>query len=76
MTSRGLCRGDKEANIVAIHVAHELPTVTKNDFLVWFPYNCLAFSIIPQFIRPFSTLVMEASWQGYISFRSHDFEET
>jgi hypothetical protein len=75
MTSRGLCRGDKDPNTVAIHVAQELPVVTKNDFLVWFPYNCMAFSIIPAFIRPFSTLMMEASWQGYISFRSHDFQK-
>ncbi|KAG7367437.1 hypothetical protein IV203_030108 [Nitzschia inconspicua] len=76
MTSRGLCRGDKEASTVALHVAQELPTVTRNDFLVWFPYNMLAFSVIPTYIRPISTLFMEASWQAYISFRSHDFDNS
>jgi hypothetical protein len=74
MISRGLCRGDKEASTVALHVAQELPTVTRNDFLVWFPYNMLAFSIIPSVVRPFSAIFMEASWQAYISLRSHDFD--
>ena len=75
MTSRGLCRGDKNPDIVLQHVTDELPTVTRNDFCVWLPYNIMAFSIIPTFIRPFSTVMMEATWQAYISFRSHDFEQ-
>lgn len=76
MTSRGLLRGDKDVSTVAQHVVQEIPTVTRDDFFVWFPYNMLAFSVIPSFVRPISTLFMEASWQAYISFRSHDFEDT
>jgi len=41
--------------------------VTKNDFVVWMPYNLLAFSIIPAVLRPTTTAAMEASWQTYIT---------
>lgn len=57
------------------HVANELPTVTQNDFLVWLPYNVVAFSCIPAVIRPTTTAIMEASWQTYISLRAHDYDE-
>lgn len=75
MTSRGLLRGDKSLFEVLLHVSDELPTVTRNDFFVWLPYNLLAFSVIPATLRPTSTLAMEASWQTYISWRSHDFPQ-
>ena len=73
LTSRGLCKGDKSLNQVLDHVVEELPTVTRNDFFVWLPYNLMAFSVIPAVIRPTTTLMMEASWQTYISLRAHDF---
>jgi hypothetical protein len=59
MTSRGLLRGDKDHKEVVQHVANELPTVTRNDCLVWLPYIMLAFSVV---LRPtMTTSVMEAS---------------
>ncbi len=73
MTTRGVLRGDKDASSVFQHVSRELPVITKNDFFVWMPYNMLAFSIIPAFLRPTTTAAMEASWQTYISLRAHDF---
>jgi hypothetical protein len=75
MTSRGVLRGDKEPEQVVHHVAKELPTVTKNDCLVWLPYNLLAFSVVPPVLRPTTTAMMEASWQTYISLRSHDYDD-
>ena len=72
MISRGLMVG-RETNHVAQHTLDELPDVTKNDFCVWLPYNMVAFSVIPSFIRPTTTALMEASWQTYISHRSHDY---
>lgn len=74
MTSRGILRGDQNSTSVIRHVSSELPTVTKNDFVVWMPYNILAFSIIPAVLRPTTTAAMEASWQTYISLRSHDYD--
>jgi hypothetical protein len=74
MTSRGFLRGDKQPEQVVHHVAKELPTVTKNDCLVWLPYNLLAFSVVPPVLRPTTTAMMEASWQTYISLRSHDYD--
>ena len=73
MTSRGILEGDKHPRKVWKHTLSELPTVTRNDILVWLPYNMVAFSIIPPMIRPTTTLLMEASWQCYISLRSHDY---
>ena len=55
------------------HVWDVLPRVTLNDCRVWLPYNLLAFALIPAFIRPTTTAMMEASWQTYISLRSHDY---
>jgi len=72
MISRGLMVG-RETNHVAQHTMEELPDVTKNDFCVWLPYNLVAFSVIPFYIRPTTTALMEASWQTYISLRSHDY---
>ena len=74
MASRGFFRGDKKYDEVAQHVVIELPTVTRNDVLVWLPYNLVAFSFIPAVLRPTTTAMMEASWQTYISLRAHDFE--
>lgn len=72
MISRGLMVG-RETNHVARHALKELPEVTKTDFCVWLPYNIVAFSVIPFYIRPTTTALMEASWQTYISNRSHDY---
>jgi hypothetical protein len=74
MMTRGILRGDKDTQSVFQHVYTELPTITRNDFIVWMPYNMIAFSIIPAFLRPTTTAAMEASWQTYISLRAHDFE--
>lgn len=72
MISRGILVG-RDTNHVAQHALEELPNVTKNDFMVWLPYNLVAFSVIPIYVRPTTTAFMEASWQTYISNRSHDY---
>jgi hypothetical protein len=69
---RGLLTGQQGTD-VASHVAQEMPTVTLNDFRVWFPYNLVAFSLIPVHIRPATTSFMEAGWQTYISLCSHGY---
>ena len=75
MTWRGVLRGDHTAVEVLQHVADEIPTVTRNDLLIWGPYNLLAFTLIPQVVRPATTACCEACWQAYISLRSHHFEQ-
>ena len=73
MTARGLLVGRKPPDVLH-HVLEELPHVTLNDIRVWLPYNLIAFSLIPTFLRPTTTAAMEASWQTYISWRSNDYE--
>ena len=70
--SRGMLVG-RSADAVALHVVDEMPRVTANDFGVWLPYNLVAFSLIPLYLRPTTTAGMEACWQTYISHRSHDY---
>jgi len=70
MTARGLLVG-RPTETVLPHVAEEMPRVTANDIKVWMPYNLIAFSVIPVYIRPSTTAMMEAAWQTYISLRSH-----
>jgi Mpv17 / PMP22 family len=74
MSSRGLLVG-RDNQEVALHVAKEMPTVTFNDARVWFPYNIVAFSLIPVTIRPTTTLMLEAGWQTYISIMSNNYDE-
>jgi len=73
LTTRGFARGDQNISQVIAHVSSQLGTVTQNDFLVWLPYNMMAFSIIPAVLRPTTTAAMEASWQTYISLCAHDY---
>jgi Mpv17 / PMP22 family len=73
MTSRGILVG-RDGKDVLKHVVQEMPKVTMNDVKVWLPYNLLAFSVIPAVVRPTTTILMEASWQTYISLRSNDYE--
>ena len=73
LTARGLVRGDQNICQVIAHVSSQLGTVTQNDFLVWLPYNMMAFSVIPAVLRPTTTAVIEASWQTYISLCAHDY---
>lgn len=73
LAARGFVRGDRTMNEVVHHVSNEIGPVTKNDFLVWLPYNLIAFSLIPAILRPTTTAAMEASWQTYISLRAHDY---
>lgn len=72
MSCRGLLMG-RDVDPVMRHVASELPTVTVNDARVWLPYNMLAFSVIPAVLRPTTTLMMEATWQTYISLVSNKY---
>ena len=72
MSARGLLAGRSRGDVAA-HVSREMPGVTLNDARVWLPYNLVAFAFIPQFIRPSTTALMEASWQTYISLRSHAY---
>jgi hypothetical protein len=73
MASRGLLVG-RDMRDVLQHVRHEMPRVTANDARFWLPYNLMAFSLIPTALRPTTTAFMEATWQTYISWRSHDFD--
>ncbi len=73
--SRGVLVG-KEKDEVLNHVKNEMPAVTLNDARVWLPYNMVAFSIIPIYIRPTTTAMMESGWQTYISLRSNDYEKS
>ena len=73
LTARGFVRGDQNISQVIAHVSSQLGTVTQNDFLVWLPYNMMAFSMIPAVLRPTTTAAMEASWQTYISLCAHDY---
>ena len=73
MSCRGLLMG-RDVDPVMRHVASELPTVTVNDARVWLPYNMLAFSVIPAVLRPTTTLMMEATWQTYISLVSNKYQ--
>lgn len=74
MSSRGLLAGRSGGEVVQ-HVTSEMPKVTLNDVRFWLPYNLLAFSVIPPLVRPTTTVMMEASWQTYISLRSNDYEK-
>lgn len=69
---RGFLQG-RSALEAGDHVLQEMPVVTLNDARVWMPYNMLAFSIIPIWIRPATTSLMEACWQTYISLRSNNY---
>ena len=62
----------KNPNQVVSHVKEEIPEVTHNDLKVWFPYNMIAFGMIPVYIRPVTTSLMECLWQTYISLVSND----
>ena len=76
MYARGISlKGHDNLEEVAGHVYREMPAVTFNDARVWLPYNLVAFSVIPVYVRPATTSLMEAMWQTYISLRSHDYHE-
>ncbi len=75
MSVRGWFQGHDAAD-VRVHVWSELPRVTFWDGILWFPYNVVAFSVIPLSIRPFTTGLLEAGWQTYMSVRSHDYQES
>ena len=57
-----------------MHVWNEMFEVTVNDARVWLPYNLVAFSVIPSYLRPITTAMMESGWQTYISLKSNDYE--
>ena len=73
LAARGVLVGRDFPSEVAPHVVQEMPRVTWNDFRVWFPYNLVAFAFIPAYVRPTTTAVVNASWQTYISLRSHAY---
>lgn len=73
ISTRGLLVG-KDAEKVVEHTIQEMPGVTVNDAKVWLPYNIMAFSVIPIYMRPATTSLMEACWQTYISLCSHNYK--
>ena len=75
LLGRASWQGTHGWKAVGAHVAAEIPRVTVMDARVWFPYNCIAFGLIPIHIRPLTTACMEAGWQTYISLRAHDYRE-
>jgi Mpv17 / PMP22 family len=74
MMMRGLM-ADRAWDDVRCHVAEEMPRVTYNDLRLWLPYNLVAFGMLPPYIRPCTTVLMESAWQAYISLRSHDYQQ-
>mmetsp|Transcript_34154 Transcript_34154/g.72777 ORF Transcript_34154/g.72777 Transcript_34154/m.72777 type:complete len:237 (-) Transcript_34154:91-801(-) len=74
MGARGVLVG-KNITEVLSHVKEEMPAITLNDLRVWFPYNMVAFGLIPIAVRPATTSLMEALWQTYISLRSNNYEK-
>lgn len=73
MLSRGILNGKDRIDVMN-HVYYEMPDVTLNDARVWLPYNVIAFTFIPVYIRPTTTALMESAWQTYISLRSNDYD--
>lgn len=73
ISTRGLLVGKDKEQVVE-HTMQEMPGVTINDARVWLPYNIVAFSVIPIYIRPATTSLMEACWQTYISLCSHNYQ--
>ena len=73
ISTRGLLVG-RDTKDVAKHTIEEMPGVTVNDARVWLPYNIVCFSVIPIYIRPATTSLMEACWQTYISLCSHNYK--
>ena len=71
---RGFSLG-KGKDEVLRHMYHEIPNVTINDVKVWLPYNIIAFSIIPVYVRPTTTALMESGWQTYISSIANGYAE-
>lgn len=74
IAARGLLSGHSTQE-VRKHVRDEMPQVFLNDAKVWFPYNMVAFSILPVHIRPITTAIMESCWQTYISLCSNNYNE-
>uniref|UniRef100_A0A7S3KW60 Uncharacterized protein n=1 Tax=Amphora coffeiformis TaxID=265554 RepID=A0A7S3KW60_9STRA len=75
LVGRAAWQGTQPWVTVADHVRMEIPRVTMTDAHVWFPYNVLAFGMIPIHVRPLTTACMEAAWQTYISWRAHDYSD-
>ena len=75
IAARGMLAGHNMTEVKS-HVVDEMPIVFLNDARVWFPYNMVAFSLIPAHIRPTTTALMEAVWQTYISVRSNDYQNS
>ncbi|KAL9190680.1 hypothetical protein ACHAXT_000386 [Thalassiosira profunda] len=75
MAARGVLGGKGHLDVLS-HVKEEMAEITLNDLRVWFPYNLLAFGLIPISIRPATTSLMECLWQTYISLRSNDYQQT
>jgi hypothetical protein len=74
MSMRGLLLGRSWHDDVLQHVRREMPGVTLNDLRLFLPYNLVAFGLLPPYIRPATTVLMESMWQTYISLRSHDYQ--
>lgn len=75
LLGRASWQGTHTWSAVGEHVTNEIPRVTFMDARVWFPYNLLAFGLIPIQVRPLTTACMEAGWQTYISLRAHDYRQ-
>lgn len=77
MLVRGLAPGGSGSSPkqVMIHIMEELPKVTRDDFVFWFPYNMAAFTFVPTRIRPMSTMLMDSIWQTYMSLKSNNFSD-
>lgn len=74
MAARGVLVGKNPVEVLS-HVKDEMPEITFNDLRVWFPYNLVAFGLIPISIRPATTSLMECVWQTYISLRSNAYAQ-
>lgn len=43
---------------ISPHVVHEMTRVTWNDARLWFPYNVVAYTMIPPHVRPANTTLV------------------
>ena len=52
------------------HAKCQIPTVFKNDLMVWTSYNTALYTFIPKPFQGITTAVMSSAWAAYISWMS------
>jgi hypothetical protein len=52
-------------------VTREMFFVLRNELRIWLPWNVFMFAFVPPFLRPGSTMFVEAGWTTYLSVVAH-----